>query len=264
MAPAPAPTSWQSFQTAVQFLTRIPLKGMAGVDAATYNAALRQGVKLFPLVGGLIGCFTAALFGTLSLCLPSLPAALIAIGIEMMITGAFHEDAFADTFDAFGGGWTRDQTLEIMKDSRLGTYGTSALIIAIGLRAACMASLLTSSIWLAMIAVVAASTLGRAAIVLMMATTNPISDRNSQARDVAGTQDLRSFVLATLITAPLWIGLFIIKPSTALTLPLLSGLTLFWFRRRILQRVGGTTGDLLGCTAMIVQLLALISASIGI
>jgi adenosylcobinamide-GDP ribazoletransferase len=178
-----------------------------------------------------------------------------------LLTGAFHEDAFADTFDALGGGWTREQILEIMKDSRLGTYGTLALGVGIGIRAACFVELANQNWVWALSSIVAASTLGRLAIVGMMVTTNPIPDRRSQARDVSGMQSWRTFCFGLVMTIPFWIGWLWLGRIQAVVAVLFAILMLLGYRRLILQRVGGTTGDLLGCSAYLAQLVVLIGSS---
>ena len=109
--------------------------------------------------------------------------------------------------------------------------------------------------------IVAASTLARLAIVGMMVTTDPISDRDSQARDISGGQTWRTFLIATLLSFPffaIWIWL---NPEAATVSLIVSMVLLIWFRRMVLLRIGGTTGDLLGCSAYLVQLVVLITST---
>lgn len=255
------PKTQDCFSAAVQFLTQVSVPWMPRLSTDQYAETLRGAVTFFPLVGGCIGLFTSAIFLGLNWGLSGWIAALIALGCEALLTGAFHEDAWADTFDALGGGWTREQVLEIMKDSRLGTYGTLALVVGVGIRLACFAELASRGWVWALVSIVAASTLGRLAIVGMMVTTNPISDRPSQARDVSGTQTWRTFGISLIMTAPLWIGwIWLGKMQAAVTMLSVIAM-LFGYRRYILRRVGGTTGDLLGCSAYLVQLAILVGSS---
>ncbi|MCO8121065.1 adenosylcobinamide-GDP ribazoletransferase [Stieleria sp. TO1_6] len=252
----------RTLAVAIQFLTRVPMPGLSGITADQYRELLRRAVIFFPIVGGLVGCWTAALFvGGLWIGFTPLVAALISLGAEALLTGAFHEDALADTCDALGGGWTRDQVLEIMKDSRLGTYGSVGLIIGVGTRAAAMAAIGAANMMTAAIVIVAAASLGRAAIVLMMATTDPIQDRNSQAKDISGSQTIKRALTAALISLPFWIMWPVTLPVVAGCSLLASLLVLVWFRRKIIQRVGGTTGDLLGCSGFLIQGVILVGAS---
>jgi adenosylcobinamide-GDP ribazoletransferase len=261
-------TTWECFTIAIEFLTRVPVTrvpvtGAIEKSAEFYLSALRRSVVFFPIVGGLVGLFTALVFAAcLGLGISPLVAALIALGMEAGLTGALHEDAFADTWDALGGGRTREQVLEIMKDSRLGTYGTIALVVGVGARAAAMAAIGESDVIGAMAAIVAAATIGRIAIVLMMATTAPITDRHSQARDISATQTLLRAATATLISLPLWIVWPVISPLLAGVSLFASAIVLLWFRRKLIKRVGGTTGDLLGCSGFLTQLVMIIGASV--
>ena len=112
---------------AVQFLTRIPIRLRAAPNLAAC-------VPWFPVVGGAIGALIGALVAGLMEVVPSTVAAAIGIVVGVLITGAFHEDGLADTADAFGGGWTVERRLEILKDSRHGTYGVAAISSSIVLR----------------------------------------------------------------------------------------------------------------------------------
>lgn len=258
------PKPFDCFGAAVQFLTRVPMPGMTRMTAEQYAKTLRSGVVYFPLVGGLIGFVTATVVLGLSLGVSVWVAALLALGCEALLTGAFHEDAFADTFDAFGGGWTRERVLEIMKDSRLGTYGTLALVIGVSVRAACLVELLSQYNWQwACSSIVASAALGRLAIVAIMATTSPITDRNSQAKDVSGTQTWKTFFIALVASSPLWIMWSWLGGYQAVVTILFTAGILYCYRAYILRRVGGTTGDLLGCSAYLAQLAILIGSTWG-
>ena len=92
-------------------------------------------VRYYPLVGLLDGSDCASSYTASHLILPSNTSVVLAIAIGLFLTGAFHEDGLADTFDGIGGGLTRETSLQIMKDSRLGTYGTLALVVMLALKA---------------------------------------------------------------------------------------------------------------------------------
>ena len=142
---------WHAFASAVQFLTRIPVPGgmnRLGADASL----LRSAVVFFPLVGGLVGGVTGSIiFGASQVWSPFV-AVIIALVIEAMITGAFHEDAVADCCDGFGGGWTRADILRIMSDSRIGSFGALGLMLAVLARLSFVASVPTNEVLPAMIA----------------------------------------------------------------------------------------------------------------
>lgn len=105
------------------FLTRIPV----GRDLPHDMELLQDSPRYFPLVGMLVGLFNAVVFIVASQWFSQPTAILLAMAGSLLLTGAFHEDGFADTCDAFGGGWTKEKIMTIMKDSRLGTYGVAGL-----------------------------------------------------------------------------------------------------------------------------------------
>jgi adenosylcobinamide-GDP ribazoletransferase len=109
---------WRVFWTSVMFLTRIPVP--SGVDH--HAALLMRAVGHFPLVGIVVGSFAALVYAMgAALWTPTIAAAAACLGITWL-TGCFHHDGLADTFDGFGGGWSKEQILQIMQDSRVGTY----------------------------------------------------------------------------------------------------------------------------------------------
>ena len=256
------PTTWECFATAVHFLTRITVSKIANTTDLDHATALNRSVVFFPFVGGCIGTFTSIILVVfLQLGLPALLASFMTIGIEAWVTGAFHEDAFADTSDALGGGWTHKQVLEIMKDSRLGTYGTMALVIGVGCRAIAMGSMAETSVPLAVVTIIAAASFGRIAIVLLMTTTAPIVNRDSQAKDVSGSQSIGRAVIAICIAIPFWIIWLVTIPIVAACSLLCVAIFIAWYRRMILRRVGGTTGDLLGASGFLAQLLVIVGGA---
>jgi len=232
---------------AVQFLTRVPLRPNPPVDAAL----LRRSVVYFPLVGAGVGLFTVTVVGAGIWFWPAWLAVVVALAAEALLTGAFHEDALADCCDAFGGGWTRDQILTILKDSRLGTFGVVGLLLGIGLRGGAMAVLVardgSSGVWLWVAAIVAAATLGRWLIVAAMVLVRPVAERASLSRDAGAQLAFKELAWATLAAAPGIVGLLIAAPGQALTAALaasaVAALLLVQFRRRL----DGITGDCLGC-----------------
>ena len=127
---------WAILLLAVQFLTRLPVPASAGFTPERLTAATRY----YPLVGALIGGLVAVVYGVALLAWPPLVAVILSIAASLLLTGAFHEDGLADMFDGVGGGLTRERALEIMKDSRIGTYGAAALILALALKAATLAA----------------------------------------------------------------------------------------------------------------------------
>jgi adenosylcobinamide-GDP ribazoletransferase len=139
---------------AVGFLTRVPVRRrLNGRDVA-------RGVPFFPLVGAAVGLVAAGVGVLLHPHLPALAAAGVVVGVELVLTGGMHVDALADTADA-AGAHTRERALEIMRDPRIGSFGASALVVDLLVRAAAIAALLDTGG--AVAALVAAGALSRAA-----------------------------------------------------------------------------------------------------
>ncbi len=116
------------FKVALQFLTRLPVR----VPEPWPEGALARSVPMFPLIGLLIGVAGALAFTIASwLGLPPALAAVLAVAVQVLSTGGLHEDGLADLADGFGGGRTREEKLEIMRDSHLGSFGAIALILAL-------------------------------------------------------------------------------------------------------------------------------------
>lgn len=134
---------FRRFFTALQFLTRIPVPR----DSRTTKEQIGKAAAFFPLVGVIVGGSAALVFLLLQRVVPVSASVLCAIIFGAFLTNGFHEDGLADTFDGFGGGWTKERTLEIMRDSRIGTYGTLALIFLILGKFTFLSSLPASQIW---------------------------------------------------------------------------------------------------------------------
>jgi adenosylcobinamide-GDP ribazoletransferase len=143
---------------AFQYFTRLPLPAWVGHSAAQLQGTARY----FSLVGVLVGCVGALALWATSLLLPSPLPAILSTAITILLTGAFHEDGLADTFDGLGGGATRERALEIMKDSRLGTFGMVALVLTLLIKIAALNAL---PLALAVIALIAGHAFSRACAV---------------------------------------------------------------------------------------------------
>lgn len=128
--------SLRHFLLAVQFFTRIPVTGKLAEWVGYSPAMLRASAAHFPAIGWIVGGSSAGVFTAFGWALPTQAAsvwvaAIFSTAFSVMLTGAFHEDGLADTADGLGGGFTRERALEIMKDSRIGTYGAIALVLAV-------------------------------------------------------------------------------------------------------------------------------------
>lgn len=114
------------FSAALTFFTRIPSPLSSDVHDETL---LNRAAKYFPLVGWIVGGLCALALWVAGHFLPNSVSIVLSMVTGILVTGAFHEDGFADTCDGFGGGWTRERILDIMKDSRIGSYGAIGLVM---------------------------------------------------------------------------------------------------------------------------------------
>lgn len=235
---------------AVAFLTRLPF-GRSGVPAP---GALAKSMGVFPLVGVVIGGIGGAVYAVAHFALPAAAAAILATGAIVLTTGALHEDGLADTADGFGGGADRARKLEIMRDSRIGTYGMVALALTLALRVAAMAEIGTS---LAVVgALVAAHALSRAAIPLAMQALTPArpDGLGAGAGQPSGAQTGIAIVLALVVAG------LVLPPGAALAAlaGATTGTTLIVLLAQ--RQIGGFTGDVLGAVEQAAETLALLGA----
>ncbi len=244
----------RAFMAGVQFLTRIPVP-TARWTADRATRALQDSVAYFPLIGTLIGLSTAlVILGTNELW-PLPVAVLLGLIWEAWLTSGFHEDAVADFCDAFGGGWDREQILTIMKDSRVGTYGTLGVGFAVGLRFLLIMSIPPETI---LLAIATSAGWGRLIVITIMRFVPPLYDRASTARDVAAQLGPTRFAVSGLLSLSLMVPLMLMKPLAAAGVVLVSCGFLVWFNVYLKRRIGGVTGDCLGFACYVGQLLMLL------
>jgi adenosylcobinamide-GDP ribazoletransferase len=259
---AARPWSFRALVTAVQFLTRLPISSQP-----TTADALQMAPVFFPLIGSLIGCATAASLFITQLAWPLWIAVPLALGFEALLTGALHEDGLADFCDGVGGGWEREDVLRIFKDSRIGTYGTVGLVVGLALRAACMVTVLArfgSEQWIYWVsAIVAASGVGRWAILLTMTLIPPIAERHTLTKDVARQLSWRRFAGSGLGVLPVVVLFAVLLPLNALLAFALVSLAWLWLAWLVRRKLQGVTGDCLGCIGYVCQVMFLLGAAAG-
>ncbi len=242
--------AWQQFLMAVMFLTRLPVGRWVQHDAQLFLGMAR----FFPLVGWLVGILAAGLLWLCAAALPWMPAVIVATALGILLTGAFHEDGFADMCDAFGGGWEKEQVLLIMKDSRLGTYGTLGLGLMVGCKLSLLACLSPGN---AMAALIAGHVLSRTTATSLLLTLPYVRDTEDPAKIKTPPSDLTpgDGLFTVLISVP---ALLLLPAVT--WLPIISILLLarYLLARYYQHRIGGYTGDCLGGAQQISELLVLL------
>lgn len=242
---------------ALQFLTRIPVPWLNTITPETAKAGLIKAIVWFPVVGGLVGAVTAATLIAADTIWPRAIAVIIALIVEARLTGAFHEDAVADFCDGFGGGMTPTRIHEIMKDSRIGSYGTLGMGLAVALRAALLMALPET---LVLPALIASASFGRYIAVSLMALVSPFAQSGGLAKDVGAQASFGQWLVASVLTLP-----FMVPLAAAIPLPMFGAFVAaliftIWFRQFLLRRLGGVTGDCLGFGVYVAQLLILLAA----
>ena len=228
---------------AIQFLTRVPVPSfaVAGEEDVSRSAGF------FPAVGLLVGAGGCLLyFVTKPLFQPSTCVILVLI-YSTLITNGFHEDGLADSIDGFGGGWTREQTLTIMRDSRIGTFGALALIFLVLLKYNLLSMLEWPRFWRWFLFANAASRWSSLPLCMWLSYARPegqgklVARRVSWPAAIVGTLTIGA---ASLVFAP---RTAIVGVTVACTVALLTGL---YYRHRL----GGITGDCLGATNQLTEL----------
>lgn len=234
----------QMFVLAVQFLTRVPIPAGNAYSPERFAASARH----YPLVGVLIGCFSALVYLAGYMVWPALIAVLLSTAASMLLTGGFHEDGLADSFDGIGGGANRQRALEIMKDSRIGTFGMLAAVVVLALKISALTLLdATSVIYL----LVAAHALSRLSSVVVIATSN-YARHDGTGKPISTGITLTGLLYAMLVGAACCALLFFRLSPEVLGAALIGLLTAHVGIRLFFERkLGGYTGDCLGATQQV-------------
>ncbi|MGQ8335688.1 adenosylcobinamide-GDP ribazoletransferase [Sunxiuqinia sp. A32] len=234
------------FLTAVMFYTRIPVPRSLGFS----NERLNRSTRYFPLIGWIVGGIGAAVFYGLNFLLPVEVAVFLSMLATIFTTGAFHEDGFADFCDGFGGGYTREKIFTIMKDSRIGTYGTVGLVGMLGTKFLALQAFPSIVIPFALIAGHAYSRL--MPVMIIFTSWYSREDELSKVKPIGKkgkSSDLIFAVLFGLVPTVFFPWQFL-----ALLVPL-SLLVTFLFKKYIERKIGGYTGDCLGALQQIIEVL---------
>lgn len=242
------------FFVALQFYTRLPVPAWVGYS----ESALNQATRYLPLVGWLVGAVTGLVWLAGTYLIDADTGLLLGMTASVLLTGAFHEDGFADVCDGFGGGWTKERILTIMKDSRVGTYGVVGLVLLLGLKFSVlrhMGGLVLSQPVLLLAYLVSAHALSRFMAVTVIRTHVYVRETDdSKAKPVAQT-----IGPAILVVAGVWAGLPLLvttwlteQPLLLLLVPLLYGVKM-GLTRYFTRWIGGYTGDCLGATQQVCE-----------
>ncbi|TBW50337.1 adenosylcobinamide-GDP ribazoletransferase [Marinobacter halodurans] len=245
---------WQTFWLAVSFLTRIPLPVRIDYSQQRMN----NSSMYFPLVGLLLGGIYASVYTALGAMFSPLVSVLLVMGLHLWLTGAFHEDGLADSVDALGGGYTVEDRLRIMKDSRIGTYGAVALTMTLALKAALLLD--AQPVWLALML---APAISRFTPLLMMHYLPYVTlSEHSKTKPVASGFPAKRLGFAFAVTLLIVAGGALQADGLLLTsLLATAGVALVW-GRYLKTQLGGYTGDALGASVILSELVLLMGLTI--
>lgn len=228
---------------AIRFFTRLPLPGNLGHS----GVGLSRSIRYFPLAGAIVGAIAALVFALCMLFWPKTLAVLAAITTVIYLTGAIHEDGWGDMIDGFGGGWDKQRILDIMKDSRVGSFGAVALVIMLLAR---FLALVEIDIALIPAALIAAHAFSRACSTAILATMDYVRDEG-KAKPFDNRLGAGGIACAGL-TAMLPLAL--LPPAQVAAAVVGALLATFWLARLFKTRIGGYTGDCLGATQQLAEI----------
>ena len=244
---------FQLFLIAIMFYTRIPIR----VNVAYTDEKLNASTRYFPLIGYVVGAISFIGFYLTQFILPIELAILASFIVGILTTGAFHEDGLADFFDGFGGGWTTEKILDIMKDSRVGTYGMVASLVQLAIKFYTLFYLVNMMLpfgmhWIFLLFIIYHSLARFTAIQLCFLLDYVRLDETSKAKPIAKKQSWKEIlgvyifglfpVSILILQFPLFLGVFI---------PIM--FLIFYFKSYLKQWIGGYTGDCLGAVEQIAE-----------
>jgi adenosylcobinamide-GDP ribazoletransferase len=238
---------WYLLRTALMFLTRLPV----GRNLPFNEDLLNGSARYFPLVGALVGLIGALVYGIAVLLFPTAIAVLLSMAATILLTGAFHEDGFADVCDGFGGGWQREQVLAIMKDSRVGSYATVGLFLLLTIKFQALEALDNAA--LVGPALVVGHALSRLLAISYLIELPYVRDADSsKIKPMATRMSGNALRFAVASTLPL---LLLISLWQILLIAIVLLVFRYFYGYYIQKRIGGYTGDCLGSAQQIAEVL---------
>jgi len=235
------------FLGALMFLTRIPV----GKHYVFRAEDLPRSIIYFPSVGLIIGLLGGLVLFCAEQLVPPVLAVLLCMGVTIGVTGALHEDGLADAADGLIGGFEPQRRLEIMRDSRLGSYGAVVLWFSLTAKLFLLTALLEKGVFTAVFALIVAHGLGRAATVALLFSHRYVRSDESKASPFGNTVTLKEFVSS--LFAPILLSIALLGSKAVL--PLIVAAAATWAAGVYFQKkIGGITGDCLGAANQLVEL----------
>ncbi|MEO1775377.1 MAG: adenosylcobinamide-GDP ribazoletransferase [Pseudomonadota bacterium] len=243
--------------SALQFATRLPVP-----DPGWEPGRMALAAAWLPLAGALTGALAGGVYAAALTVLPPLAAAVVAVAALLWLTGALHEDGLADLADATGGQASPERAREIMRDSRLGTYGVLSLVVLILLRVTALATLSAGE---GVVALILAGAIGRAAL-LAVATALPPAQAEGLGAALVTADGVaavaRRFRPRALVSLAVTAGAAVVVAGAAgLAALAAAGVLAALLARIAMRRLGGATGDVYGAVAAAGEAAALLALS---
>jgi len=240
------------FYLALSFFTRLPVP-----KTMQYSPELlSQSSRYFSLIGLLLGAILAFSYFAVTTIFSAQISILLMMSLSLFLTGAFHEDGLADMADGFGGGYSKEQCLAIMKDSRIGTYGAVTLIMAFALKFTLLMTLASYDLSVILMTIILSQSLSRAVAASLIISIPYVSeDQQNKSKRLATEQSVKSSVVLLFIGClPLWFY--------PLEIAFICFGVLFIFRwifqQWLMKKIGGFTGDCLGAAQQASEILILL------
>lgn len=236
------------FFIALQFFTRIPIPRRVGFEPDWLHHASRY----FPLVGVVVAAVAAGVYFAALQLWPAPVAVLLSTAAAIYLTGAFHEDGFADMCDGFGGGMTRERVMEIMKDSRIGTYGAVGALLLLALKCTLLIAMPAATAIAALFLAHPLSRLASAALIWKLRYARD----EGKAKPLAQEMSTAEFAIASICTLiPLCVTvLYLGWPAVAASI-LATFAAATWLAVKFVRRIGGYTGDCLGAVQQVSEVM---------
>jgi len=236
------------FFIALQFFTRVPIPRWVGFEPGW----LQHAVRYFPLVGMVVALVTGAVYALAARLWPQSVAVLLSTIAGIYLTGAFHEDGFADVCDGFGGGMTRERVLDIMTDSRIGAYGAIGIASLLGLKCVVLTELPPQDVVPALLLAHPLSRLLSTVLIWRLDYVKADGKAKPLAQQIS-TPELCITGLTVMLPALVlgaigwisWYGVLIGAVTAALAAA--------WLARLFVRRIGGYTGDCLGAVQQVTE-----------
>jgi adenosylcobinamide-GDP ribazoletransferase len=233
------------FFGAIRFFTRLPVPAWVGHSAE----ALNHSARYFCAVGLLVGALGALVFVGAALFWPQPVAVLLSMAATIYTTGAFHEDGLADMVDGLGGGWDKSRILEIMKDSRVGSYGVVAMALALLGKFLLLTALDATLVPFALLAGHAVSRFCSTALLAAMDYVR--DDLLAKSKPLATRLSLGGLLFSLLFVAPVLVLLPLVNAVAGCGLVALASL---WLAGKFRRWLGGYTGDCLGAVQQVSEI----------